>query len=264
MFEQVFRNVDDVLRKEAGCTTELDYIEQTSWLLFLKYLDGLEQDRATEAELDGKKHSFIIEKAYRWDSWAAPKAANGKLDHDKALTGDDLRDFVNQKLFPYLHGFKQKATSANTIEYKIGEIFGEIKNKIQSGYNLREIIDHIDELRFRSQTEKHELSQLYEDKIKRMGNAGRNGGEYYTPRPLIRAIIQVVQPKVGERIYDGACGSPGFLCESFVYLRSRTDRTHKSDRSHSSHLITKDLKTLQERTFFGKEKKSLAYVIAIM
>ena len=120
---------------------------------------------------------------YRWESWAAPKGLDGKLDHNKVLTGDDLRDFVNAKLFPYLHGFKQKASGPNTIEYKIGEIFGEIKNKIQSGYILREVIDHIDELRFRSQTEKHELSHLYEAKIKNMGNAGRNGGEYYTPRP---------------------------------------------------------------------------------
>jgi hypothetical protein len=118
----------------------------------------------------------------------------GKLDHNKAQTGDDLREFVDRKLFPYLHGFKQKASGPNTIEYKIGEIFGEIKNKIHSGYNLREIIDHIDELRFRSQAEKHELSHLYEAKIKNMGNAGRNGGEYYTPRPLIRAMVQVVQP----------------------------------------------------------------------
>jgi type I restriction enzyme M protein len=140
----------------------------------------------------------------------------------------------------------------NTIEYKIGEIFGEIRNKIHSGYNLREIIDHVDELHFRSQKEKHELSALYEDKIKRMGNAGRNGGEYYTPRPLIRAMVQVVRPKIGDRIYDGACGSAGFLCESFYYLKSQ------------KHLTTKDLKTLQERTFYGKEKKSLAYVIAIM
>ena len=148
-----------------------------------------------EAALDGKKYTYILDKPYRWESWAAPKGKDGKLDHNKALTGDDLRDFVNQKLFPYLHGFKQKASGPNTIEYKIGEIFGEIKNKIQSGYNLREIIDHIDELRFRSQTEKHELSHLYEAKIKNMGNAGRNGGEYYTPRPLIRAIVQVVKPE---------------------------------------------------------------------
>jgi type I restriction enzyme M protein len=263
MFEQAFKNIDDVLWKEAGCTTELDYTEQASWLLFLKYLDGMEQDMAMEAELEGRKYTFILDAQYRWDHWAAPKGKDGKLDHNKALTGDDLRDFVDRKLFPYLHGFKQKATGPNTIEYKIGQIFGEIKNKIHSGYNLREIIDQIDELRFRSQTEKHELSALYEEKIKRMGNAGRNGGEYYTPRPLIRAIIQVVKPKVGERIYDGACGSAGFLCESFDYLRSTCLRTGRP-LSEAEGLTTADLKTLQERTFYGKEKKSLAYVIAIM
>jgi len=252
VFEQAFKNIDDVLRKEAGCTTELDYSEQTSWLLFLKYLDNLEQDRADEAALAGKKYSYILDRQYRWDSWAAPKGKDGKLDHNKATTGDDLRDFVNGKLFPYLHGFKQKATGPNTIEYKIGEIFGEIKNKITSGYNLREIIDHIDELRFRSQTEKHELSHLYEAKIKNMGNAGRNGGEYYTPRPLIRAMVKVVDPKIGETIYDGAVGSAGFLCESFEYLKRK------------GKLTTKDVTTLQKKTFYGKEKKSLAYVIAIM
>ncbi len=251
MFEQAFRNIDDVLWKEAGCTTELDYTEQTSWLLFLKYLDGLEQDKAAEAALEGRKYSYILDAPYRWESWAAPKNENGKLDHNRAQTGDDLRDFVDRKLFPYLNGFKQRASGPNTIEYKIGEIFGEIKNKIHSGYNLREIIDHIDELRFRSQAEKHELSHLYEAKIKNMGNAGRNGGEYYTPRPLIRAIVQVVRPQIGERIYDGACGSAGFLCEAFDHLKA-------------GKLTTSDLKTLQDRSFYGIEKKSLAYVIAIM
>ena len=252
MFEQAFKNIDDVLRKEAGCASELDYTEQSSWLLFLKYLDALERDKAMEAQLEGRSYSFILDEPYRWEGWAAPKDASGKLDHNCALTGDDLRDFVNARLFPYLHGFKTKASGPNTIEYKIGEIFGEIKNKIQSGYNLREIIDHIDELRFRSQSEKHELSHLYEAKIKNMGNAGRNGGEYYTPRPLIRAIVRVVQPKIGERIYDGAVGSAGFLCEAFDYLKAQ------------GALTTKDATTLQTRTFYGKEKKSLAYVIAIM
>jgi type I restriction enzyme M protein len=100
MFEQVFKNIDDVLRKEAGCTTELDYTEQTSWLLFLEYLDGLEQDKATGAGLDGKKHTYILDKPYRWESWAAPKGKDGKLDHNKALTGDDLRDFVTGSSYP--------------------------------------------------------------------------------------------------------------------------------------------------------------------
>ena len=251
MFEQTFKNIDDILHKDAGCTSELDYTEQSSWLLFLKYLDALEQDKANEAALEGKKYSFILAPEYRWEAWAAPKDKAGKFDHNSAKTGDDLRKFVDTQLFPYLAGFKQRASGPNTIEYKIGEVFGEIKNKIQSGYNLRDVIELVDELRFGSQSEKHELSHLYEAKIKNMGNAGRNGGEYYTPRPLIRAMIKVLDPKIGERIYDGACGSAGFLCEAYDYLLPKAT---KAD----------DLKTLQTRTFYGKEKKSLAYVIAIM
>ena len=129
MFEQAFKNIDDVLRKEAGCTTELDYTEQTSWLLFLKYLDALEQDKVLEAALKEKKHTFILDKRFRWEEWAAPKGKDGKINHNRAMVGDDLRDFVNDKLFPYLQGFKQKASGPNTIEYKIGEIFGEIKKQ---------------------------------------------------------------------------------------------------------------------------------------
>jgi type I restriction enzyme M protein len=251
MFEQTFKNIDDILHKDAGCTSELDYTEQSSWLLFLKYLDALEQDKANEAALEGKKYTFILAAEYRWEAWAAPKDNSGKFDHNSAKTGDDLRKFVDENLFPYLAGFKQRASGPNTIEYKIGEVFGEIKNKIQSGYNLRDVIELVDELRFGSQSEKHELSHLYEAKIKNMGNAGRNGGEYYTPRPLIRAMIKVLDPKIGERIYDGACGSAGFLCEAYDYMLPTAS---KAD----------DLKTLQTRTFYGKEKKSLAYVIAIM
>jgi type I restriction enzyme M protein len=238
-FEQAFRAIDDCLRKEAGCGTELDYTEQTSWLLFLKYLDGLEDDRAAVAALEGRSYSPILEESYRWSRWAAPKNANGQLDHHASLTGDDLRDFVNVRLFPYLERFKQSASGPNTIEYKIGEIFGELRNKISSGYNLREIIDGLDGLRLRSQAEKHELSMLYEEKIKRMGNAGRNGNEYYTPRPLIRAIMQVVNPLIGESVYDPAVGSAGFLCEAFEFMRQ--------GGSTGAELSTANLDTLQTR-----------------
>ena len=255
MFQQTFKNIDDVLWKEAGCSSELDYTEQSSWMLFLKYLDDLERERAMKAELEGKDYDFIIQGQYQWSQWAAPKNAKGEFDHDTALTGDDLIDFVDRELFPYLQGFKQRAASPDTIEYKIGEIFGEIKNKFRSGYSLRDALELMDALKFRSQDQKHELSALYEEKIKNMGNAGRNGGEYYTPRPLIRAMIQVVGPKIGERIYDGAVGSAGFLCEAHDYLR------HPQD---GRKLTTSQLETLQTKTFYGKEKKSLAYVIAIM
>jgi type I restriction enzyme M protein len=251
-FQTVFKNVDDILHKDAGCTSELDYTEQSSWLLFLKYLDALEEDRQTEAKLEGRKYTFILDKKYRWGTWAAPRNAAGEIDYNEALTGKDLVDFVNGELFPYLQGFKQRAATTDTIEYKIGEIFDEVRNKITSGYNLRDVIDHLDNLKFRSQNQKHELSDLYEVKIRNMGNAGRNGGEYYTPRPLIRSIVKVVNPEIGETIYDPALGSAGFLCEAFEYLRSKPGMT------------VNRMKTLQESTFFGKEKKSLAYVIGIM
>lgn len=125
MFEQAFKNIDDILHKEAGCTTELDYTEQSSWLLFLKYLDGLEQDKALEAELEGKKYSYILDQAYRWSSWAAPKDKDGKLDHHRALTGDDLREFVDQKLFPYLHGFKQRAMVRTPLSTKLAKFLAK-------------------------------------------------------------------------------------------------------------------------------------------
>ncbi len=256
MFEQVFKNIDDIFHKDAGCSSELDYTEQSSWMLFLKYLDDLEFTKSQEAEMMMESYKYIIDAPYRWSEWAAPKNAEGKFDHNNALTGDDLMDFVDGQLFPYLKGFKQRADNANTIEYKIGEIFSEIKNKIQSGYSLRDALEKVDQLRFRSQQEKHELSHLYEAKIKNMGNAGRNGGEYYTPRPLIRAMIDVIQPKIGETIYDGAAGSAGFLCEAYDYLRQGgRDKVQ---------LKSSDLETLQTSTFYAKEKKSLAYVIAIM
>lgn len=251
MFEQTFKNIDDILHKDAGCGSELDYVEQTSWILFLKYLDDFDKDRKTSAELSGKAYTSIISPEYKWEAWAVPKDKDGKFDHHLALTGDDLKDFVDQKLFPYLKKFKSDAVSADTIEYKIGEIFSELKNRIQSGYNLREILNRIDELRFRSHAEKHEMSHLYEDKIKNMGNAGRNGGEYYTPRPLIKTIVKVVSPTIGNKIYDGAVGSAGFLVEAFEYLKTFQKTSN-------------DIEILQKNTFYGKEKKSLAYIIGIM
>ena len=252
MFEQTFKNIDDILYKDSGADSELDYIGQTSWVMFLRYLDELEQDKADEAELKGQDYSYILDGQYRWPKWAMPKDAEGKLDHHTAMTGPDLVQFVDGQLFPYLASFKQSADNAQTIEYKIGEIFSELKNKIQSGYNLREILEYADELPFRSSKDKHELSHLYESKIKNMGNAGRNGGQYYTPRPLIRAMIAVVDPQMGETVYDGAAGSCGFLCEGYEYMYERMDKS------------TDNLKTLQESTFYGKEKKNLAYVIGIM
>ncbi|MDC0979052.1 N-6 DNA methylase [Gammaproteobacteria bacterium] len=252
MYEAAFKNIDDTLWKDAGCSSELDYIEQTSWILFLKYLDDYETEKETSAQLNGESYTRIIDGDFRWNKWAAPKRDDGAIDYNAALTGDDLTAFVNDQLFPHLANFKQTADNPQTINYKIGEIFSELRNKLQAGYSLRDVVNKVDELKFLSNENKHELSSLYEDKIKNMGNAGRNGGEYYTPRPLIKSIVQVVNPQIGETIYDGAVGSAGFLCEAYDWLRN------------SKELSAAEFEILQTKTLQGKEKKSLAYVIGIM
>ena len=250
-YEATFNAIDNILRNEAGCSTELDYIEQTSWLLFLKYLDDLDREREDKALLAGKDYKPILTGYMRWSHWAAPKKADGTPDTVNAMTGPDLAAFVENKLFPTLGKFKDTATSAKSLEYKIGEIFSELRNKITSGYNLREVINLVDQLHFQSADDQHEMTVLYESKIAKMGNAGRNGGEYYTPRPLIRTIVKVVDPKIGETVYGPACGSAGFLCEAFAYMQERVKSTN-------------DARKLQEDTFFGKEKKPLPYIIATM
>ena len=252
MFEQTFKNIDDILYTDDGCVSTLDYIEQTSWVLFLKYLEDLENDKKTAAELSGQSYKPIIANEFSWSVWAAPKLIDGKLDYHKALSGDDLIQFVTQKLFPYLKKFKQDAADSKNIEYQIGEIFEKLKNKIESGYNLREVINLVDSLKFRTSKEKHEMSHLYESKLKSLGNAGKNGGQYFTPRPLITTIIKVLNPQIGETIYDGAVGTAGFLSEAYEFLKKSKD------------LTTNDIEILQKSTFFGKESKSLAYTLGVM
>lgn len=251
MFENAFNNIDKALRAEEGTASELDYVEQTSWVLFLKYLDDLEAERADIAELEGRDYTPILDEAHEWRTWAAPRTPLGAFDHNAAKTGDDLIEFVNTDLFLYLASFRETATGPDTVEYKVGEIFTELVNKFRSGYILRDVLEIVDELQFNTANAKHELSDLYETRIKKMGNAGRNGGEYYTPRSLIRAMIKVVDPKIGETIYDGAVGSAGFLCEAFDLMKPQADGPA-------------DMETLQQRTFYGQEKKSLAYIIGIM
>ena len=177
-----------------------------------------------------------------------PRTAKGEYDLHRALVGDDLIEFVNGKLFPFLRKFEAYGSG---IASKIGVIFNQIRNKISSGYNLRDIIEKVDELKFQTSEQKHELTYLYESSINRMGNAGRNGGQYYTPRPLIRTIVKVVNPEIGKTIYDGACGSAGFLCEAYNYMHSKVKKTADEEK-------------LQTSTFYGKEVQGLAYIIAMM
>jgi type I restriction enzyme M protein len=255
MLDQIFKNIYNILHKDAGCMSTLDILEQTSWVLFLKYLDNLENEDAIAAELKGEAYKKIIDKEFQWRNWAAPKIKNGNefLEiNQNVLTGRDLSAFVNNKLFPYLKRFKQNSKSTETIEYKIGQIFSELKNRVESGYNLREMINQIDEVSFKTLVEKQVLSHFYENLIIEMGKGGLNGGQYYTPRPLIKTMIRVIAPKIGDKIYDGAVGSAGFLCEAFDFLKSGKE------------LSPSDWEVLQKHTLYGKELKPLAYFIGNM
>ncbi|MGV9001329.1 MAG: N-6 DNA methylase [Candidatus Saccharimonadaceae bacterium] len=245
-----FKRIDNILYEDAGTNGANDYMTQMSWILFLKYLDDLEDIREQEAVFSGNAYEPLFKYEFQWDNWAAQKLDDGSPDLNRRISGEDLIEFVNLKLFPYLKQFKNTVQDPKSLLYKIGEIYGEVGNKIQSGRNLREVIDIIDKLEFKTQDELDDLSALYEDRLKLMGGAGRSG-EYYTPRPLIQAMIQAVDPQLGKTIYDGAAGSAGFLTESYAYLREKA-RTPT------------ELKFLKERTFFGKNKKPEPYLLGTM
>ncbi len=257
--EAKINRITDILRRDDGISGAMMYTEQISWILFLKFINDLEINKAEEAELDGKEYQYIIDKEYRWDVWACPKDSNGKLDLINALSGDDLLEFVNNKLFPYLKGFKSVSADVKSVKYKIGAIFEFIDNRIANGHTLREVLDIVDEMNFHSQADLFQLSIVYEKLLKDMGSDGGNSGEFYTPRPLIKVIVDVVDPKISERIYDPAAGSCGFLIEAYNHIRYEDVQNNKQRE-----LSTSQLKFLQEETFYGNEKTPLSYVMGVM
>lgn len=246
--------ITDILRRDDGISGAMHYTEQISWILFLKFLDDYEVNKADEAELTGKEYDYLLREDLRWEHWAAPKDENGKLDL-KALTGDDLIEVVNNQLFPYLKDFKINETDPSSMKYKIGAIFEYLDNRIISGHTLREIINLIDDLNFQSSDELFELSHIYEDLLKGMGSDGGNSGEFYTPRSVIKAMVEAVDPKVGESIYDGAAGSCGFLVEAYEFLWTEEKRANYSPSERE---------IIQKETFYGQEKTSLGYVMGMM
>lgn len=252
--QQKIDRITDILRRDDGISGAMHYTEQTSWILFLKFLDDYEIEKADEAILSGINYTPVLDEEHRWSRWACPKDENGKLDINKALTGDDLRGYVNGDLFPYLKGFRNDSLAeSNSFRYKIGAIFEYLDNKVASGHTLREVLDIIDGLNFQSESELFELSQVYEGLLQNMGDAGGYAGEFYTPRPLIRSIVKVIDPQPGQTVYDAAAGSCGFLIEAFEHLKEQRQQ-----------LTTKQWDKIQQQTFYGYEKTTLAYVMGMM
>ena len=250
--------ITDILRRDDGISGAMHYTEQISWILFLKFLDDYEEELKLEAILNNQEYKSILEEKFSWKVWAAPKTSEEKIDFNKALSGQDLLNFVNKELFVYLKNFKNNE-DFKSIEYKIGGIFEFIDNRIANGHTLREVINIIDELSFSKESDVFALGEVYEKLLKDMGSDGGNSGEFYTPRPLIKAMVEVINPRAKERIYDPSCGSCGFLVESFLHILYK-DESRKTKAS----LSVEELEFLHNDALFGKEKTPLSYAMGVM
>jgi type I restriction enzyme M protein len=232
----IIKTARDAMRKDAGLNGDLDRIPQLAWLLFLKAFDGLEASR----EVTERAYRPAIEAPYRWRDWAAD-AVNGR-------TGEELLDFVNGSLLPHLRDLK--GTGTDDTRDVIAAVFKETFNRMLSGYLLRDVVNKIDQLNFASADDIHTMAHLYESMLREMRDAAGDSGEFYTPRPVIRFMVQQIDPRLGEVVLDPACGTGGFLVETIEHLRPQV-RT-------AEHLRSLDVNVR------GIEKKPLPYLLGMM
>lgn len=233
----IIKRARDIMRKDAGLSTDVDRIPQLSWILFLKAFDDLEKENT----LLNLNYREAIEAPYRWRDWAAHE--------EKGRTGDELIGFVNNNLFPYLRGLI--GTDEKDQRTVIAEVFHEIYNSMRSGYLLRDIVNLVNGIDFTSSDDIHTMAHLYESMLKEMRDAAGSNGEFYTPRPVIRFIVNQIKPQIGEKILDPALGTGGFLTESFEYMKSQQKKAE-------------DREILQYHTLFGIEKKPMPYLLGMM
>ncbi len=227
----------DIMRKDAGLNGDLDRIPQLSWVMFLKCFDDMEQRR----EVTEKKYRAAIESPYRWRDWAG--------DPDKGQTGEALLKFVNDELFSYLRGLT--GAGAGDARDVLAAVFKETFNRMLSGYLLRDVVNLVNRINFNSSDDIHTLGHLYESMLREMRDAAGDSGEFYTPRPVIRFIVQQVNPRLGETVLDPAAGTGGFLVESYEHVKLQVKSVEYRRR-------------LQEETVFGIEKKPMPYLLGMM
>jgi type I restriction enzyme M protein len=242
-----------ILRKDKGLNGDVDRLPLLTWVMFLKFLDDLESVHAEECELDGRPYHPIIESPYRWRDWAT---------REDGLTGDELLAFINQEetvrpdgsrgkgLFAYLRGLAGEGEKGSQREV-IANVFKGVQNRMVSGYLLRDIVNKINGIHFSSSEEIHTLSHLYESMLREMRDAAGDSGEFYTPRPVVRFMVQVTDPKLSETVLDPACGTGGFLVETYDHIAKQIKTPDERNR-------------LQRETLFGQEAKPLPYMLAQM
>ncbi|MEM2998239.1 MAG: N-6 DNA methylase [Thermoproteota archaeon] len=226
--------VCEIMRRDG--LTILGYMEQLSWLIFLKIFEDLEKEYRLEAEFEGRNYEPIIEPEYSWSNWTR-----------RDVKAEELKNFMETELLPYLrelHGSKERNL--------IATLFAEVRQQMRDPFNLKEVITMLSEIDFTNPEDSHTLSQLYEELLMMMGREGGAAGEYYTPRPIVRLMVKIVNPKVGETVFDPLAGSCGFLVESFRWMREQRK------------LTTEEYEFLQEKTFYAQELKGLPYLIGTM
>src|SRR5262245_58416383 len=215
----LIKSARDMMRKDKGLNGDLDRLPLLTWIMFLKFLDDLELQREEEAKLGGKRFRPAIDPPYRWRDWAA---------NPQGITGDELIGFINQDearrpdgkkaagLFAYLRGL----SSANGDNRRdvIATVFKGVDSRMKSGYLLRDVINKIADIHFTSSEELHTLGALYESMLRETRDAAGDSGEFYTPRPVVRFMVAVTNPRLGETVLDPAAGTGGFLVEAFNHL----------------------------------------------
>jgi type I restriction enzyme M protein len=248
----LLKSARDIMRKDKGLNGDLDRLPLLTWIMFLKFLDDLEAQRKEEAELAGKKFRPAIDPPYRWRDWAA---------NAQGITGDELLSFTNQdeavrpdgRKGPGLFAYLRQLTSSNGDDRRdvIATVFRGVDNRMKSGYLLRDVINKVGGIHFTSSDELHTLGALYESMLREMRDAAGDSGEFYTPRPVVRFMVEVTDPRLGETVLDPAAGTGGFLVETFNHLSKQVKTV-----AHR--------KLLQDESIFGCEPKSLPYLLCQM
>ena len=248
--DRIVKSARKVMRKDKGLNGDLDRLPMLAWIMFLKFLDDMERVEEERAEIAGKGYRPIVEPPYRWRDWAAE--ADG-------VTGPDLLSFLSAErtarpdgtqgpgLLTYLRALRGDNGKRERRDV-IATVFQGFANRMESGYLLRDVVNLIDGIHFDSSEEVHILGRLYETLLREMRDAAGDSGEFYTPRPVVRFMVEVMDPQLGESVLDPACGTGGFLCEAFQHLDRQADTVEKR-------------RVLQEETLFGGEAKSLPFLL---
>ena len=245
-------SICDIMRR-SNASGVLQYVPELTWMLFLRILDEREELEGLESEAVGIPFTPSLSYPYRWRDWASPDGEKREeLQND--VSGAVFR-FVNEDLIPHLHGLKDRA-GATPRQMVISEIMSGVQNtRLDTERNLLDVLDRVDEIRNETTDQTHvfTLSQAYEGLLLRMGEKNNDGGQFFTPREVIRALVRVVDPKVGETVFDPACGTGGFLAQACEYMRDSLGDSYTGEQ----------LETLYRDTFYGREKEDLIYPIAL-